>query len=116
MLKSGNHQIPCIKYKNKEQKWILLITLIYQEPCLSPTNEAARVALTSLACRPLEPRLPPMQLAIRVALEVLAWVAGAALAVLALVAGHARNLGGAPAGAAVGACSPATWELARHGG
>ena len=61
-------------------------------------NQAAVVALSSLACRPPEPRLPPMQPAI-----------GAALKVLARVAGHSHNLGGVPAGATAGA------ELARWG-
>jgi hypothetical protein len=90
-------------------KWILLIALTYQEPCSSPTNQDAGVALTSLVCRPPEPRLPLMQPAIRAALKVLSWVTGVAFAMLAQVAGHSHNLGGAPAGATAGA------KLARWG-
>jgi hypothetical protein len=67
------------------------------------TNQADGVVLISLACRSPEPRLPQMQPVIGAAVKVLARVAGAALAMLVLLARHTRNLGGAPAGAAVGA-------------
>ena len=50
-----------------------------------------------------------MQPAIGAARKVLSRVTGAALAMLARVAGHSHNLGGVPAGATAGA------ELARWG-